>query len=152
MTHAVAVAVERDAEVGLLRRAPAALERCGRGGADAVVDVEAVGLDADRDDVGAELVEHVRRDVVGGAVRAVDHDLQALEVELVREGALAELDVAAAGVVDAGAPCRASPTALQPIGCSISRLDRRFDLVGQLEAVAGEELDAVVLDRDCARR
>ena len=29
-----------------------------------------------RDDVGAELVEHVGRDVVGRAVRAVDHDLQ----------------------------------------------------------------------------
>ena len=79
---AVGIAVERDAEVGSLL-AHRLLQRFRRGGADAVVDVEAVGLDADRDDFGAELVEHVRRDVVGGAVGAVDHDLHALQVQLV---------------------------------------------------------------------
>ena len=39
--------------------------------------------------------------MVRGAVRAVDDELQAVQVEVVREGALAELDVAAGRVVDA---------------------------------------------------
>ena len=81
---AVAVAVEGDAEIGLLRR-HFLLQRAGRGGADLVVDIEAIGLDTDRGDFGAELVEHVRRDVVGGAMRAIDDQLESLEVELVRE-------------------------------------------------------------------
>ena len=68
--------------------------------ADAVVDVDAVRLRADGDDVGAELVEHRRRDVIAGAVGAIDDDAPALEIELVRKGALAELDVAAGGIVD----------------------------------------------------
>jgi hypothetical protein len=73
-----------------------------RGGADAGVDVEAVRLGAELDHFGAQFVKHVRGDVVGGAVGAVDHDLQAAQVEFVREGALAEFDVAALGVAQAG--------------------------------------------------
>ena len=42
--------------------------------ADAGVDVDAVGLVADGDHFGAQLVEHRRRDVIAGAVRAVDDD------------------------------------------------------------------------------
>ena len=37
---------------------------------------------ADRYHIGAELVEYVRRDVVRGAVRAVDDDLETSQVEL----------------------------------------------------------------------
>jgi hypothetical protein len=53
------------------------------------------------DHFGAQLMEDVRRDVVGGAVGAVDDDLQAAQVEFVREGALAKFDVAALGVAQA---------------------------------------------------
>jgi hypothetical protein len=43
---------------------------------------------------GAQFVEDAGRDVVGRAMGAIDHDLQAAQVEVVGEGALAELDVA----------------------------------------------------------
>ncbi len=77
--QAVAVAVERDAEVRrvvlhLLGEEP----RMRR--ADAGVDVEAVGFDADGDDLGAELVEHAGRDVVTRAVRTVDDDAETAQV------------------------------------------------------------------------
>src|SRR5438034_973653 len=139
---AVAVAVQSDPQIGGLIF-HLAYQAVGRSGARSLVDIEAVGLDADRDDVGAELMENVRRDVVGRAMRAVDDDLHALQVELRREGGFAELDIAPAGIVDAA---RAS----QPGGLIAAHrprhlfLDRRFGAVGQLEAVARKELDAVI--------
>ena len=45
---------------------------------DAGVDVEAIGLGPDRDYVGAELVEHRWRNVIGGAMRAIDDDAPAV--------------------------------------------------------------------------
>ena len=39
--------------------------------------------------------------MIRGAMRAIDDKLQTLEIELVRVRALAELDVAAGGIVDA---------------------------------------------------
>ncbi len=95
----VAVAVEGDAVVGAAG-ADRVDERLRRGRAEAVVDVEAVGTAADRGDLGAELVEDVGRDVVRRAVRGIDDDLQAAQRQLVAVGALAELDVAPAGVVE----------------------------------------------------
>ena len=76
--HAVGVAVERDADIGA-HLAHLAAERLRRGRAAVAIDVEAVGLDADRDDLGAELPQRLRRHLVGGAVGAVDHDAQAFE-------------------------------------------------------------------------
>ena len=49
------------------------------GRAVAVVDVEAVGLGADLEDLGAGQPEHLGRDLAGGAVGAVDDDLDAVE-------------------------------------------------------------------------
>src|ERR1700694_384575 len=68
---------------------------------DARVDVHAVRIAADCDHFRAQLVEHRRRDVIRGTVRAIDDDLQTLEIKLVRERALAELNVAAGGIADA---------------------------------------------------
>src|SRR6266513_1920201 len=139
---AVAVAVQCNSQVGSLIF-HLGDQGLGRGGAKSLIDIETVGPDADRDDVGAQLMEHVGRDVVGRAMRAVDDDLHAFQVELGREGRLAELDVAPAGIVDA-------PRASQAGGLVAAhwplhlRFDRRLGAVGQLEAVAGEELDAVV--------
>ena len=42
------------------------------GGADAVVDVAPGRLVANGDDLGTEFMEHMRRDVVSGAVRRID--------------------------------------------------------------------------------
>ena len=96
----VGVAVERDAVVGTVlghRRH----QRRRRRGADTSVDVDAVGLAADLHDRRAKFVEHVGCHVVAGAVRGVDDDLQPAQRQAVRHRALAELDVAAAGVVQA---------------------------------------------------
>jgi hypothetical protein len=88
-------------------------------------------------------VEDVRRDVVGSAVRAIDDDAHALEVALVGERRLAELDVASAGILApphlAELRGRVALYRLVHLG-----LDRRLDRVVELEAVAREELDAVV--------
>ena len=113
--------------------------------ADAVVDVDAVRLGADGDDVRAELVEYRRRHVVGGAVRAVDDDAPALEIELGRERALAEFDVAAAGVLD---PARLAELRRRHAGERLVHhaLDRVLDAVGKLGARLREELDPVVVE------
>jgi len=63
----VADAVERDAEVGLLRQNGLA-QRGRRRGADLVVDVQAVRLGTDRAHLGAQLEEGLRGDPVGGPV------------------------------------------------------------------------------------
>ena len=74
--HAVGVAVERDADIGaqLLHLLAQGL---GMRRAALVVDVEAVRLVVDGDDLGAQLPQRVGRHLVGGAVGAIDHDAQA---------------------------------------------------------------------------
>ena len=77
--HPVAVSVEGDPEVETLFDDRALQER-GVGRAAADVDVRAVGLDPDRDDLGAALLERLRREPGVGAVRAVDDDPQPGEI------------------------------------------------------------------------
>ena len=74
--EAVAVAVEREPDVRAHAR-HGQLQQVRRGRAAAVVDVAAVGRAADGHDLGAQVGEHARPDLVGGAVGAVDDDLQA---------------------------------------------------------------------------
>ena len=97
---AVGVAVERDADIGA-HLAHLAAKRFGRGRAAVVVDVEAVGLDADRNDVGAKLPQRAGRDAIGRAVGAIDDDAQSVEREVARQRALGEFDVAVVHAVDA---------------------------------------------------
>ena len=73
----------------------------GMGRAAVGVDVEAVWRDRHRDHLGAELPQHRRGDPVGCAIGAIDHDPHALQVELARQGALGELDVAGMHALDA---------------------------------------------------
>ena len=141
----VGIAIERDAVVGMVL-----FHRCdqrgGRGGAETGIDVLAVRAAADRDHVGAEFVEHAGRDVVGRAVGRIDDDLQALQRQLAAEGALAELDVAAARIFEFA--CLAEVGRGDPLR---RLLEHRFDLtlpfVGQLLAARREKLDAVVSER-----
>ena len=106
----IAVAVERDAEVGpMLDHRRLQIPRMRR--ADTGVDIEPVRLVTDGDHFGAEFMEHRRRDVIPGAVRAIDDDFQSFEVELVGEGALAEFDVASRRRRQAETPCPGPSTA-----------------------------------------
>ena len=95
--HAVAVAVEGDAEV-VRAVAHNLLQRSEVRGAAADVDVGAVGRVGDRGHLGAESLEHARRDRRVGAVGAVDGDAQAREVgaEMLDD----MLDVAVGGRLD----------------------------------------------------
>jgi hypothetical protein len=70
---AVGVAVERDPDVRAVR-ADRGLRAPGMERAAAAVDVLGRRVDAERDHLGAELLEHLGRDAVRGAVAAVDHD------------------------------------------------------------------------------
>ena len=114
--------------------------------ADVGVDVESVRLAADGDNFRTKLVEHRRRNVIRGAIGAVDDDLQAFEIELVGERALAEFDVAARGIVDA--PGLAQLRRAHAGDGAIHLLfDRVLDRVGKFGAGCGKEFDAVVFER-----
>ena len=77
--HAIAVAIEGDADMRAHAR-HRELQQFRGGGAAAVVDIAAVGRAADRHDLGAQIREHPRRDLVAGAVGAVDDDLEARQI------------------------------------------------------------------------
>ena len=141
----IAIAIQREPDIGamgddLLLQVP------GMHGSDTGIDVEAVRLRAGGNHFGAQLVKHRRRDVVARAVCAIDDDLEALEVELVGKGALAELDVATARIVHAKSlsEIRRWHAVDRLIHGS---LDRFFNRIGQLGAGLGEELDAVIFER-----
>jgi hypothetical protein len=143
--HAIRIAIERDAEIGphFLHLAH---QRIGRGGADLAIDVEPVRLDADRNDFRAELPERFGRDLVGGAIRAIDDDAQAGERNLARQGALGEFDIARPGRFDAfGAAERLGLGEMRRHVGVDQFLDLALDGVGELEPVRPEELDAVIL-------
>ena len=83
---------------------------------------------------------------IGRAVGAVQGHLEPLELHAHRDGALAEFDVAAVGIhhpLGLAQPGRVDGSH----GLVQFRLDGVFHLIGQLEALGGEELDAVVIKR-----
>ncbi len=141
---AVGVAIERDADVGAV--AVHRIDHGARiGGADFAVDVEAVGLNADWKDFGAEFEQCLGGDLVGGAVGAIDDDAQAGQPELARERRLDDLDIARLGIVDpvgAAKVRRGGETLIERTGHQ--RLDCDFRFVRELVAVRSEQLDAVV--------
>ncbi len=140
---AIAVAVQRDSQMGPVLanqvRQPIGVYR-----AHAVVDVESVGRGGHCKHLGAQLMEDIRSHVVGGAVGAIDHELEPFEVDFAGKPALAELDVATRRVVQ--------PTRLAQLGgCHAGRrclqygLDLLLDAVIELLAEPGKKFDAVVL-------
>jgi hypothetical protein len=144
---AVRVAIERDADIGaqLLHLGDQLLRR---GRADLVVDVEAVRLDADLEDFGAQFPQRRRRHLVGRAIGAIEHDAQAAEVDALGQGALGEFDVARLRRLVAMRPADvAAFDSLLEQSLSISSSISVLDLVGELVAVGAEQLDAVVVVR-----
>ncbi len=142
---AVRVAVVGDAEVGPVFD-HGLLEQAQVGGAAAVVDVQAVGLGADGDDLGAGPGEGLGRDAGGRAVRLVQDDLQ--PVEPVGEDADEVGDVLVEALVVAGDPADAGAGGPVPGGAGavllVDGLDAVLQLVGELVAAPREELDPVV--------
>ena len=93
MMHPVRIAIERDADIGA-HLVDLLLQRDRAGGAAIEIDVGAVRLVADRDDLGAELPEHGRRHLIGSAIGAIDGDPQALQRHVARQRALGMFDIA----------------------------------------------------------
>jgi len=140
--QAVAIAVKGNAEIGLV------LFDCGgqgRGVSSAAlgIDVEAIGLGADGDDFRAQFMQHVRRNMIGGAVGAIDDDAQAAQVLVEGETAFAEFDVARGGVIDAARPPQFAGGRGLHFGFH-QGFDGFLDGIRQFLPGAGEELDAVV--------
>src|SRR5690606_17193016 len=137
---AVRVAVEGDADVRAVL-AHRGLQGPQVGGADAVVDEPAVGEVADDVHSRAGATQRFGAGDRGGTVGAVGDHGEALEgavqgADQVRDVLLDRALVAGDGA-DVGA-LRTVPVLAE------AGLDRILDLVGQLRAAAGEELDAVV--------
>ena len=112
------------------------------------VDIGAVRLAADAGHPRTQFGKHVRRDLVGGAVGAVEDNVEVVEHVVLGKGVLQGDDVAAGRVLDARGP--AHLLGHGPERRHLLRedevLDVRLHLVGQLEAVGREDLDAVVLE------
>src|SRR6266851_6563837 len=81
--HAVGIAVQRNADIGVVRDDVLLQQRRMRRAAIAV-DVEAVRRHGERDHLGAELPQHGRRRLVGGAIGAIDDDPEAAQIEAAR--------------------------------------------------------------------
>jgi hypothetical protein len=142
--HAVGVAIERNADISPYF-ADLFNQPLGRGGADFVVDVEAVRLDANGENFSAELPQRFGRRAITRAIGAIDHDAEAFQRQVAGQGALGEFDVARTHVINAPSPAQhARRGELGPeIGIE-QLLDFGLDFVGQFETVGPEELDAIV--------
>ena len=138
----VGIAIERNADIGAgFDHRPA--QQAGIGRSATLVDVEAVGLDPDRDHVRAKLPQGRRRDLVGGAVGAIDNDFEPVESHLGWERRLRGVDVAAARILDPLRPADRLGWDKQRLGLE-QRLDRGLVLIGKLVAIGPEQFDAVV--------
>src|SRR5690606_26337675 len=84
--QAITVAIQRDAEIGLVLE-DRGLHMPGMRRAALFVDIETVRRRADADHLGAEFAEYARGNMVGRAMRTVDDDAKALEVKAERDRA-----------------------------------------------------------------
>src|SRR6478752_5227185 len=96
----IRVTIERNADIGA-HLADLCAKRAQVGRPAIFVDVEAVRIDADRDDVRTHFPQCPRSNAIGGAVGTVDDHTQAFERHGLGQGQLGELDVAILHAVDA---------------------------------------------------
>ena len=110
------------------------------------IDVQAIWCAANGDDAGTQFMKHLRRNLIGRAVRRVHHNLQPTQRELVVKRALAELDVAPRCIFQAAGftkTCGVHPGRL----FQQSGFNFLFPGVWQLRALGTEEFDAIVIKR-----
>ena len=142
---AVGVAVEGEAEVGTafgyLGGNPLGME-----GAAVVVDVAAVGSDVEQGDVAAQSGEELGGDGCRSAVGAVDDDAQSGKVEA-GDGVEEELDVIGRERGIVFNERQRNGIGRGHVGGMVQDFvfNGQFERIGELEAVAAEELDAVVV-------
>src|SRR5439155_21874522 len=108
--------------------------------------VEAIGGDADRNDLGTKLPQSLGSHMVSRAICAIDHDFEAIEPQVLGKCRFCEVDVAPAGVIDAAGSTDQLGTRkflrlLEPF------LDLPLVIVTELVSVRTKQLDAVVGER-----
>ncbi len=138
----VGIAIECDTDVGAAghHRLLQKLRLCRSA---LVVDVESVRSNADRHYLGSELPQRFGRDVIRSAVGAIDHDFQAIEPEMFREGRFRKMDISSAGIVNSASP--SDHLGFGKLGSFFEAL-LDFMLVGiaQLVSIRTKQLDPIV--------
>ena len=141
----VGIAIERQAQVGTVGQDGIG-QRLGRGCATTVVDVQAIRLHTDGDHLRPQFMEDAGRRLVGRALGTINDDLESAKIEIIGEGALAELDVATARIFDTHGPpeIRSTDTGhflIDPV------LDSLLDLIREFGTLSREKLDAIIVVR-----
>ena len=150
--HPIRVAVKRNADVGPILK-DGVLQFLRRRRAAFPIDVEAVRLDANRFNFGAEFPKHRWSDLIGGAIGAIDDHAQSLEREPARECVLREFDVSRRGVFDPLYAAEIGRCGESSAGALFHHpLNAQFGVVRQLVAVRAEELYANYHGTDCETR
>ena len=115
--------------------------------AAARIDVHAVRFVADDLDLGSKLAQHGRRDLVCRTVGAIDHQFDALKIQVFGQRPLDEFDVPSFGIVDP--ECLAdgigSGTEVGNLIGHDQFFDSRLDFIWKFEPVVRKKLDAVIL-------
>ena len=140
---AVGIAVKGNARHDLVVAAHILGQRLHVGGAAALVDVHAVRRGRQHHRVGAQLPQQRFGADAGRTVRAVHRDLHA--VQAAGDGGFQMLDVVAHGALPAADLAQVAARNQRHLVLFVQhqRLDLVLQLVGQLEALAAEDLDAV---------
>ncbi|MCY1392926.1 hypothetical protein D9M71_78100 [compost metagenome] len=141
--HPVAVAIKGDAQVGMPDQ-HRSLQGLDMGRTAFFVDVQAIGLSRQYGDIGTQFAEHAGRNFVGRTMGAVDDHLQAGKIGTGRHTALAEFDIAAGCIIDTRD--LAELARLDHRHWRIEQfLDHQLDFIRQFGALAGKELDAIIV-------
>src|SRR5699024_4499981 len=64
------------------------------------VDIKPIRLATHLDNLGAQLAKHMRGNMIGGTVGGIDHNFIARQIQVIGEGALAKLYIAASRIDD----------------------------------------------------
>src|SRR5262249_33064919 len=145
--HAIGVTIKRDTDIGA-HLPHLAANRGQIGGTAILVDVETIGINANGNDVRAELPERAGRNFICRAICAIDHNAETFERDSLRQGQLGELDVSILYAIDALRAPKVGTFGelLAEIGIK-QILDLALRLVAELVAVRPEKLDPVVVER-----
>jgi hypothetical protein len=137
--HAIGIAVVRDADIGA-QFPHLVAQPVGFGRTAVLVDIEAVRIDANRDDFGAEPPQRSGI-TLGGSIRATDNDPQLSSDKLRGKGRLAN------SIYRSGTPsmrlARPSAADSSSFFARSLPLDFEFHLIGV--AIRAERLDAIVV-------
>jgi hypothetical protein len=141
----IRIAIQRHPEISPIGQ-HSVTQRLGCRSTYAIVDIQPVGLRADGHDIGTQLMEDTRRDMVCRTMRTIDYNLQATQIEVVRESALAEFNIATARVLYAP-----DTTKIGWRGADNrlidSLLNGAFDCIRQFGTLSREKLDPVIVVR-----